>query len=309
MAGYDNGTSFWENMNICAWLVALIDGIVLGSVLLDIGQECWNGKNPGASLTMAIIMAVILVVSIFFIWFSVSHMKKYPHIAWMTFPDFYMMFVPFGTKKEERDSYCDDEMLKNSVLWKRFGIRFKPRTFCWGLIWSYLVINMCISTFLYYQNPYEPDRYVNRSARIFYNTEYPLSACYFRLVSAVIFLLVAIAFFCNVRDYLSQYEFTMWLLEFNMTCEELSQEFANATYYGNYVWCGEHFLFVRSEDSGLILPYDRLKEMEVVRIYKEFFYYFKIPQWTLKITDDKGEVFVTSALRARPFRDVRTKCV
>lgn len=102
MAGYDNGTSSWENMNIYAWIGALLDGIVLVDVLLRVYQDYSNGKNPGVSVTIAIVMAVILAVCIFFIWFSVRHMKKYPHVVWVAFPDFITTVLPFLEKKEDR---------------------------------------------------------------------------------------------------------------------------------------------------------------------------------------------------------------
>lgn len=87
MAGYDNGTSFWEHMNIYAWIGALLDGYVLVDVLLRIYQDYCNGKEP----------------------------------------DFFRTFLPFLEEKEYRDSYCDNEVLRLSKLWKRFGMRFK-----WG---------------------------------------------------------------------------------------------------------------------------------------------------------------------------------
>ncbi len=304
MAGYDNGTSFWEHMNLYAWIGALLDGVVLVDILLRIYQDYCNGKELGVSVTIAVVMAIILAVCIFFIWYSVHYMKKYPHVVWVTFADFFKEFVPFLEKKEDRDSYCPDETIRNSVLWKRFGILFKPRTFCWGLFFSYLVISMCYSTYLYYMNPYEPGRYVNRRARVFYDTEYVLSACYMRMVTAAFFLVIAIMVFSNVKDYLSRWSFDIWLRKWNITYEELNREFVDATNYGNHVWCGKQFLFARSESSGEVIPYDKIQSMEIMRTYTEVLLFIKVPQWTLMITDDTGEEFITSAFWSKSYHDV-----
>lgn len=49
----------WETLTIVegesayviyAWISALLDGIVLGDVLLSIGQDCWNGKDLSGHL-------------------------------------------------------------------------------------------------------------------------------------------------------------------------------------------------------------------------------------------------------------------
>ena len=304
MAGYDNGTSFWEHMNIYAWIGALLDGYVLVDVLLRIYQDYCNGKKPDLWVCIAIVTTVILAVCIFFICFSVSHMKKYPHTTWVTFPDFFRTFLPFLEKKEYRDSYCDDQVLRGSKLWKRFGVRIKWGSFVWGALWSWLVIYMCLDVWRYYNNPYEPDHYVNRRVRVFYDTEYVLSACYLRLFIAAIFLILAIIVFSNVKDCLTHYSFECWLRELNITCEELNQEFVDATNYGNRVWCGKHFLFVRSESDGEVIPYDKIHSMEIMRTYTEVVLFIKVTQWSLMITDDKGEEFVTSAFWSKPYYDV-----
>ncbi len=304
MAGYDNGTSFWEHMNLYAWIGALLDGVVLVDVLLRIYQDYCNGKELGVSVMIAVVMAIVLVVCIFFICFSVSHMKKYPHTTWVTFPDFFRTFLPFLEEKEYRDSYCDNEVLHRSKLWKRFGVRFKWGSFGWGALWSWLVIYMCIDACRYYQNPYKPNHHVSGRVRVFYDTEYVLSACYLRLFIAAIFLILAIIVFSNVKDYLSHYSFERWLKELNITCEELNQEFVDATYYGNRVWCGKRFLFVRSESDGEVIPYERIQSMEIIRTYTEVLLFIKVPQWSLLIADDKGEEFVTSAFRAKSYHKV-----
>lgn len=110
--------------------------------------------------------------------------------------------------------------------------------------------------------------------------------------------------FSNVKDYLSRWSFDIWLRKWNITYEELNQEFVDATNYGNHVWCGKRFLFVRSESDGEVIPYDKIQSMEIMRTHTEVLLFLKVSQWTLMITDEKGEEFVTSSFRAKPYRDV-----
>ena len=72
--------------------------------------------------------------------------------------------------------------------------------------------------------------------------------------------------------------------------------------YNSYF--GKQFLFVRSESSGEVIPYDKIHSMEIMRTYTEVLLFIKVPQWSLIITDDKGEEFVTSAFWSKPYYDV-----
>lgn len=44
--------------------------------------------------------------------------------------------------------------------------------------------------------------------------------------------------------------------------------------------------------------------MEIMRTHTEVLLFIKVPQWTLIITDDTGEEFVTSAFWSKPYHDV-----
>lgn len=63
-------------------------------------------------------------------------------------------------------------------------------------------------------------------------------------------------------------------------------------------------MFVRSESDGEVIPYDKIQSMEIMRTHTEVLLFLKVPQWTLMITDDEGEEFVSSAFRDKPYRDV-----
>ena len=304
MAGSNDNLSIWEKMNIFGWLVAILAGIVFGSVLLDVYQDYSYGDELGTSFTFAIVLMVILLACIFCIWLSGRHMKKYPHTTWLTFSDMLCFFLPYLEAKEDRDSYCSDEFLRRSNLWKRFGTRWKKGTFCWAVLWSSLVVFLCVDTYAYYHNPYEPgNKWIGR-ARVFYDTENVLSACYIRLVVVSIFLFVAIVVFCRVKDYLSEWSFSIWFQELNVSCEELDREFDKATYCGKCVWCGERFLFLRGELDGLIISYEQIKNMEIKRTNKLLLDYLPLPQWTLLLTNEKGEEYAISAVRVKPFQKV-----